>query len=559
MSLPSTIHASVGQSLIGKVSRLFNNGVADVLAELLQNARRAGASEVDIDVVETEDRKLLVLRDNGSGIDDPAKILTLGDSGWSGDIARSEDPAGMGVFSLAGRYVEIRSYSPTVGMGWRVVIPPETWESAATLAIEPCDIGSGTEIRIDMPEAWQRDLPSAASNAARHYPLPVRYRGDKLDREDFLVGACRIEEWQGCRIGVYRDRGSWPTSYPRFNFHGLTVLCPMPSVTEVGVDRCWQVRVDILESAVLHLVLPARKEMVQNAALENLREAAERAIYRTIAESSGHRLAHAQWLRARDLGVDLGEAEPWLPAWFPHTAEGIRNHEFECVRDVPMILFPEHGPAIEQCAARVLERGDPLGGTLVCEVTAFTGYRWYDRLPRIARLSFAISTEAGMFRFEDDQVPLTELESGRVNSIRLDVAVRLPDHGEDKASSHVIPADVLILPDDGWSSDLDTVMVLLTQSCTIDPEDLAILLEDACFCAGDDADHDSWETQWREFRMRARQVANTLLLGEDAAILERIRDIVSEEIAWIVPAGRHVSILTGEASVELSFADGAGM
>jgi len=558
MSLPSTIHASVGQSLIGKVSRLFNNGVADVLAELLQNARRAGASEVDIDVIDTEDHKLLVLRDNGSGIDDPAKILTLGDSGWSGDIARSEDPAGMGVFSLAGRHVEIRSYSPTVGMGWRVVIPPEAWESGEPLSIEPCDIGSGTEIRIDMPEAWQRDLPSAASNAARHYPLPVRYRGDRLDREDFLAGACRIEEWQGCRIGIYRDRGSWPTSYPRINFHGLTVLCQMPSVTEVGVDRCWQVRVDILESAVLHLVLPARKEMVQNAALENLREAAERAIYRTIAERSGHRLAHAQWLRARDLGVDLGEAESWLPAWFPHTAEGIRNHEFECVRDVPMILFPEHGPAIEQCAARVLQRGDPLGGTLVSEVTAFAGYRWYDRLPRIANLSFAISTEAGTFRCEDDLVSLPGLVSGRVTSIALDAAVSLPGDGED-AASHVIPADVLILPDDGWSCDLDTVVVLLTQSCTIDPEDLAILLEDACFCAGDDADNDSWETQWREFRMRARQVANTLLLGEDAAILERIRDIVSEEVAWLIPAGRKVTILTGEASVELSFADDAGM
>lgn len=111
MSLPSTIHASVGQSLIGKVSRLFNNSVADVLAELLQNARRAGAHEIDIDVIEADGAKFLVLRDDGSGIDDPAKILTLGDSGWSRDIARSEDPAGMGVFSLAGRYVEIRSYS----------------------------------------------------------------------------------------------------------------------------------------------------------------------------------------------------------------------------------------------------------------------------------------------------------------------------------------------------------------------------------------------------------------------------------------------------------------
>lgn len=153
-------------------------------------------------------------------------------------------------------------------------------------------------------------------------------------------------------------------------------------------------------------------------------------------------------------------------------------------------------------------------------------------------------------------MPFPGLVSGRVTSIALDVAVSLPGDGED-AASHVIPADVLILPDDGWSCDLDTVVVLLTQICTIDPEDLAILLEDACFCAGDDADNDSWETQWREFRMRARQVANTLLVGEDAAILERIRDIVSEEIAWLVPAGRHVSICSGDGKVTLAFVDGA--
>ena len=44
MPLPLTIQTAVGQALIGKVSRLFNGSVSDVLHELLQNARRAGAT-----------------------------------------------------------------------------------------------------------------------------------------------------------------------------------------------------------------------------------------------------------------------------------------------------------------------------------------------------------------------------------------------------------------------------------------------------------------------------------------------------------------------------------
>ena len=46
MSLPTTIRPEVGQSLITKVSRLFNGTLGDVLQELFQNARRADARAI---------------------------------------------------------------------------------------------------------------------------------------------------------------------------------------------------------------------------------------------------------------------------------------------------------------------------------------------------------------------------------------------------------------------------------------------------------------------------------------------------------------------------------
>lgn len=262
MSLPATIHTSVGQSLLGKITRFFNSGVSDVLVEALQNSRRAGASRVEIDVVDADGRAILVIRDDGSGVDDPTKLVTLGDSGWDATIANREDPAGMGVFSLAGRHVEIRSHARGADNGWRVVIPPEAWETSAALAVEPWEIDAGTEIRIDMPEALSNDLANAAANAARHYPLPVLFQGEELKRTDFLAGAVRVEDWQGCRIGIFHDRGHIPSSYARINFHGLTVACPMPGISEVDASESWHVRVDIVDASTLQLVLPARKEMV---------------------------------------------------------------------------------------------------------------------------------------------------------------------------------------------------------------------------------------------------------------------------------------------------------
>lgn len=554
MSLPVTIHTSVGLSMIGRVTRFYNNSVHDALVELLQNSRRAGATRVDIDRFDLADRPVLVVRDNGSGIDDPAKLVTLGDSGWNGDIAAREDPAGMGVFSLAGHRVEIRSFSPAADRGWSVVIAADAWESASPLAIEPCAIECGTEIVIDMPQGWQDALEASARKAASYYPLQVFFQGVPLPRKDFLAEASRVEMWNGCRIGVFHDRHYRSSTEDTVNFHGLAVPCPMPRVSEVDADHCWYVLIDIVDAPSLQMVLSARKEMVQNAALEDLREAAEAAIYRTIAVAGSHRLAHEQWLRAQVLGVILPEAASWLSGWLPRTAEGDCICLGERVAGLPMVLMPNEEPHIEQCAARVLREAQPLGGALVREVSKFKGYDWYDALARVSELSFSVESDAGSFTYGKRKQLSPGIESGRVGGIMLDIAVKSSRHatGEDKCYS--LPADVLIAPDEGWYADLNETTILLAHDSSITPHELAALIEDACFSPGDDAGDDSWETQHDYFTKRARHVANNLLLGEDVAILERIRDVLHNEVTWLVPEGRRVAIIAERSAVSLSYA-----
>src|SRR3546814_10634117 len=78
---------------------------------------------------------------------------------------------------------------------------------------------------------------------------------------------------------------------------------------------------DVCSSDLLQLVLPARKEVVDNAALGALRAAVQTAIYRTIGSEGSHRLSFQNWQRVADLGIELPEASAWLYEWRPCTAD----------------------------------------------------------------------------------------------------------------------------------------------------------------------------------------------------------------------------------------------
>ena len=129
--LPATISTSVAPETINKVSRLFNGSVTDILHELLQNARRAGAGTVAVSTIGRAGDRLLHIVDDGHGIADPASIVTLGRSGWNETIARREDPAGMGVFKQ-------RSAAPADAMTSRLFRLGPAASAAGSVTLDGC-------------------------------------------------------------------------------------------------------------------------------------------------------------------------------------------------------------------------------------------------------------------------------------------------------------------------------------------------------------------------------------------------------------------------------------
>jgi len=102
MTLPKTIRAELHENALTRVTRMFNATPRTVLSEMLQNARRAGATEVNIRTKQTRDDTIAItIADNGHGIGDPGVILSYGRNGWEDDTTMREDVAGMGFACLA--------------------------------------------------------------------------------------------------------------------------------------------------------------------------------------------------------------------------------------------------------------------------------------------------------------------------------------------------------------------------------------------------------------------------------------------------------------------------
>ncbi len=299
-----TIRASVNSRLLTKASRLFTGTLAGRIIEILQNARRAGASMVEI----TNKNGEVTVQDNGQGIADFRKLLDLGGSGWEESFEQSEDPAGVGLFCLAPRAVCIRSLGGVAciaGDGWtgapvtvrpapepihgtRLQFQDEPWDDAT---VEPLAVFTGMDVTVDGQACAKKPF---VSEQAAHYPE---------------LG-CRIEVREVHALEPWQERVLSPLSYGDcvlVNFHGQTLSLNYRPVAERGLR--YLVDLDGQPTGI-RLMLPARTRIVENQAFDQLKAALEREAYRYLQKRGHHRLPYKQYLRARELGIEIPEATP---------------------------------------------------------------------------------------------------------------------------------------------------------------------------------------------------------------------------------------------------------
>ncbi len=178
---PAKIRARIHDNALKRVTRIYASTLADVLTETLQNSRRGGATGVRISVGTLTDqpggetRFTVTIADDGTGIADPAVLLSFGENGWSDDLVRREDAAGFGFASLSRRGGIWRSSASLLrrvwlmSVGWhrhsRIRVRDYRERSARWVAF--CSARSLTSMRRSAD--WKRSsAPARVRTSRRH-------------------------------------------------------------------------------------------------------------------------------------------------------------------------------------------------------------------------------------------------------------------------------------------------------------------------------------------------------------------------------------------------------
>ena len=564
-----TIRARIHESAVKRVTRIYAATLAEIFVEALQNSRRASATRVRISVAKPAARSdetatatgdtpfTVTVSDDGEGITDPAVLLSFGENGWDDSLVRREDAAGFGFASLARRNcaVSSRPRSPDGGIapGWRVELVPAHFLGEAEAEVQAHDEApypQGTSISFQATES-AATIRNAAENAARHYPLTVIFEDrtedqtadtEELPRRAFLNGAAHAERWRGLVFGVFRSRHDGYND-PDLNFFGLTLTVGLPTVETVHGPAC-SVLADVDDCPDLELVLPARKEAVENAFLEEMREAAQLAIYRAMAADPNPRPAFEDWTRAREAGIDIAPPPALLRPWRPGTAD------VDDWRDPPRLAPAGADALVMDCdpeppEAQALWRAthsDGIAARLFEADRRLHGYGWYNALDRVTGIAAEVTLGGKQYALDDAPMPertgptAAELPP-RPEAIRIELTVR-PASGPHATLD--VAAD-LAFAGEAWSW-IDEAMPLVTQDSALQPHQLAELLVAAFFSPSDDADSDSWETQRNRFEEDALHLATRLLLSDDDACRASIAEAVRRELICFAPRDRTVDI-----------------
>lgn len=200
-----TIQLKVNQRELMKKLNYAFSGREVVLRELMQNARRAGASRVKFVTFQRDGKNHLTVQDNGSGIVDMQRLLDVAESGWNPDLVERETPYGLGFLAAlyASESIYVMSRGKWIDVATREILEfaPITVGDASNLADVP-----GTCITLRGLQATESEIERDLNRAARGFPIPVEFNGDKLDRDDAEDASFRDCSVGRIKLGSYVHR-----------------------------------------------------------------------------------------------------------------------------------------------------------------------------------------------------------------------------------------------------------------------------------------------------------------------------------------------------------------
>jgi hypothetical protein len=530
----SVIHATISPSILSKADRLFRNDDDGVFVELLQNARRAGATVVEIEIEKLpgdDTGSRVVIQDNGSGVEDFQSLLTLGGSDWSAEVHQSEDPAGMGFFALCHSDVVVISGTRSI------LITREVFLGTQDALVVPSEEEvRGTKI-IFTRLAPTSQLVESVKRVSRFGPLQVVVNNEEVTRYDFLEGSIHREVIDGIEVGFASHfRWNYGMKDDNWNFHGLCIRNSFDSTSGLlSFDQRdgWSrgqlhARFNVLETGRVKLQLPDRRSIVQDERLQEFHLKIRAAVYRFFQSQERHALSFTKWKEARVMGIILPEAAPLLRTWHAPALDEYLDPFFDPVKtqllgSLSDVCIVDTELPNKHSFEAALQGWPSPQYRLYQEEGKFEGYTWYDALPHLKDCAVMIDgtpysewAKLSLPRPDAIEIVVTMEQFGKSDS-----TLRLPAH------IHVVDGD-----DIDWN-DEQPVFVAVKKSPwdneKLDgPFDVTDFLLWATFQSSDDRTADSWETQRERYQGEVERKADLYFRGARAALL----GLLQEALTW---------------------------
>jgi len=309
----------------------------------------------------------------------------------------------------------------------------------------------------------------------------------------------------------------------------------------------------VVDCPQLKLVLPARKEVVQDAFWAALGTTIRGVLYRYVATLPHHDLSYTQWQEAKALGVELQMARAILHEFTPALAD---SNDYESGQPMPitdrslLIDLDDQGCGDQQIFWRAFQQAQ-LDYEPVAPNHSYVGYAWYDSLPCLSEVRFEIEQDGKVVGVEpwcEEQfssgADAPALRSVGINfKVQQVWAIALITNGSKDSQEIRLACDVLFLGDsDRYWDEVEQIPMVLSQSAQLSVEDLATLLEASYFSPSTDSDADSVYTQREDFCEVAYERATKALLTEQAALQERMMMAAERHLRWIVPSNQKLEI-----------------
>lgn len=344
-----TVRAGINETqFFSSLKHLFASSYS-MLGELMQNARRAGATRVDF-VLDREARMLSVT-DDGNGIKDFQDLVILAKSGWEEQTVLAERPFGMGLFSVLFSAAEVTFRS----RGKRLTLSLADIVEKRELLVEADEVGPEVGTRIELRDVSEKLLDARhggyteikefgelanfaifrqLQDRARGFAIPVHLNGIEFPRPlavENLAGEV-IDIGFVSLQGIHRGRGE-RIALPSYHTHSVYLLQGLPIGAPSALQPAGGPGIVVhLDNAVFTAKMPDRSHLFDEQEANAKISAALKQLVASFLENRKATMATrdfvvTHWEDCAEHGLlHLMNDVPWIPTSILHQIGAIQEN-----------------------------------------------------------------------------------------------------------------------------------------------------------------------------------------------------------------------------------------